>query len=71
MARAIAGRPRLLMIDEALDAVQDMEERALLTDILFDARAPWTLVLVTTRPELLRRCTRVMQVNHNGLQEAA
>lgn len=70
-ARALAGRPRLLIIDEALDAVQDTGERDLLTGLLFDPASPWTLILVTSRPELLSRCSRVLQLNADGFREAA
>jgi putative ABC transport system ATP-binding protein len=71
MARAIIGEPRLLIIDEALDTVQDSEERELLTDILFDPQAPWTLLLVTSREDLTNRCDRVLNLTRQGLKEAA
>lgn len=71
LARATVGSPRLLIIDEALDSVQDSEERELLTEILFDRQAPWTLLLVTAREDLIGRCDRVLQLTREGLQEAA
>jgi putative ABC transport system ATP-binding protein len=71
IARAIVGKPRLLMIDEALDAVQDTAERELLTQLLFDPEAPWTLILVTSRPELLRLCSRVYHMDQELVGEAA
>ncbi|MEQ1949529.1 MAG: ABC transporter ATP-binding protein [Bryobacteraceae bacterium] len=71
MARAIVGSPRLLIIDEALDSVQDSEERELFTEILFDRAAPWTLLLVTAREDLMRRCDHVWKLTREGLQEAA
>jgi len=71
LARAIVGSPRLLIIDETLDSVQDSEERELFTEILFDQRAPWTLLLVTAREDLIRRCDRVLHLTREGLQEAA
>jgi ABC-type bacteriocin/lantibiotic exporter with double-glycine peptidase domain len=71
LARAIVGSPRLLIIDEALDSVQDSEERELFTKILFDRRAPWTLLLVTAREDLMRCCDRVLNLTRDGLQEAA
>jgi ABC-type bacteriocin/lantibiotic exporter with double-glycine peptidase domain len=70
-ARAIAAQPRLLMIDEALDLVQDSDDREILTELLFDPAAPWTLILVTSRPELLQRCSRVLRLDTGGLKEAA
>jgi putative ABC transport system ATP-binding protein len=71
LARAIAGSPRLLIIDEALDSVQDSAERKRFTEILFDPQAPWTLLLVTAREDLIRRCDRVLHLTQDGLQEAA
>jgi putative ABC transport system ATP-binding protein len=71
IARAIVGKPRLLMIDEALDAVQDTAERERLTDLLFDPQAPWTLILVTSRPEFLRLCSRVYHMDREWIGEAA
>ncbi len=71
LARAIAGSPRLLIIDEALDGVQDSEERDLFTGILFDRNAPWTLLLVTAREDLIQRCDRVLHLTRDDLREAA
>lgn len=71
MARAIIGAPRLLIIDEALDSIQDSEERDLLRNILFAPAAPWTLLLVTAREDLMGCCDRVVNLTRNGLQEVA
>lgn len=71
MARAIVGSPRLLLIDEALDSVQDSVERELFTTLLFDSMSCWTLVLVTAREDLIGRCDRVITLTPEGLQEAA
>ena len=71
MARAIIGEPRLLIIDEALDAIQDSQERELLTEILFAKDAPWTSLLVTSREDLMNRCDRVLTLSREGLEEAA
>ena len=48
LARAIAGRPSLLLVDGLLDALPD-EDLAHLTQFLVDARRPWTLIIVTGR----------------------
>lgn len=71
MARALCRDPRLLVIDEALDHVQDLEERELLTERLFGPDAPWTLLLVTAREDLARRCDQVLRLTNDGLKEAA
>lgn len=71
MARAIIGAPRLLIIDEALDSIQDSDERDRFRAILFAPEAPWTLLLVTSREDLMACCDRVLTLTRNGLQEAA
>lgn len=47
IARAIAGRPRLLVIDGALSGL-DGPHRARVDAALFDPTAPWTLAVLTT-----------------------
>jgi len=54
-ARAIARRPRLLVIDDALDGLDD-ETIAGVLPALLDRAAPWTLLLLTHRADLARRC---------------
>ena len=70
-ARAVAGQPRLLIVDEALDAIQDTDQRESLAALLFDPASPWTLILVSSRPELLRRCSRILHLPSGELKEAA
>lgn len=60
IARAIVGRPRLLVVDGALDQLDRQSERELLEGALFDPAAPWTLVCITERRDLLARCSRVL-----------
>lgn len=71
IARAIAGAPRLLILDETLDAISDSGERDRLTALLFASNAPWTLFLVTSRQELLDRCDRVIRLGDESRKEAA
>ena len=59
IARAIAGRPRLLLIDGLLDGL-DMRDCPELVDSLFDRSAPWTLVIVTARDEIVKRCDKTV-----------
>ena len=59
LARALIGKPRLLLLDECLEGL-DLQVLAELETCLFDRRNPWTLVLVTRDPELIRRCDRVL-----------
>lgn len=60
LARAIAGRPTLLLIDALLDALPDDESESIMS-VLSDSSQPWTLVLVTERERLAGSATR--QIN--------
>ncbi|MEK0431187.1 MAG: hypothetical protein RL139_991 [Gemmatimonadota bacterium] len=65
LARAIAARPRLLLVDECLATVEP-RARAELIDVL-TVDAPWTLVVVSHTRDLLAACDRVL-VLHDGRQ---
>ena len=69
MARAILHRPRLLLIDEALDAIDDLQVGGVLVQTLFAPDAPWTLVIATERPELFPLCDRVLVVDRGAARE--
>ena len=60
IARAIVGRPRLLLLDGSLDGL-DLESCPDLLDALFDPAAPWTVVLVTARHDIRSRCGRIVR----------
>ncbi|MBY0524699.1 MAG: ATP-binding cassette domain-containing protein [Gemmataceae bacterium] len=57
LARAIAVRPRLLVLDELLDSLDD-PIRNVVMDGLFDRQAPWTLLVATYHPDVMARCDR-------------
>jgi ABC-type bacteriocin/lantibiotic exporter with double-glycine peptidase domain len=61
LARAVAGRPRLLVLDEALDGL-DPSQHAGVVDALLRPGAPWTLLLTTHEASLAGRCDRVLQL---------
>lgn len=61
IARAIAGRPRLLVIDDVLDSLPQDAARQVEAS-LFDARARWTLVLVSNRADIAARSTLVLDL---------
>jgi ABC-type multidrug transport system fused ATPase/permease subunit len=60
IARAIAGKPRLLLINGMLDRL-DLQTCPELIESLFDPAAPWTLVIVTARDEIKSRCDRLVE----------
>jgi ABC-type bacteriocin/lantibiotic exporter with double-glycine peptidase domain len=65
LARALAGKPRLLLVDGVLDRL-DPNVRANLIPVLFDKHAPWTLVVVTTDPDILRACDHRIELQKIG-----
>ena len=61
VARAIVGQPRLLVIDGLLDTMSAASLAPLL-DVLTAPSAPWTLILVSNRDEVIDRCDRVIDL---------
>jgi putative ABC transport system ATP-binding protein len=59
VARAVAGRPRLLLVTDFFEELAE-DARARVFDVLFDPKAPWTLVIATNQPDVLARCSRVL-----------
>lgn len=62
VARAIAARPRLLLIDGTLDSLPSNEIESIM-DSLTKNGTPWTLVIVSNRPEVLASCSRTIELN--------
>jgi ABC-type bacteriocin/lantibiotic exporter with double-glycine peptidase domain len=59
LARAIVGRPRLLLIDGTLDALGERMLEHPLAAILAPG-APWTVLIATHRQEIAERCQRTV-----------
>lgn len=68
LARALVGRPRLLVLDEALDSL-DTRVRKQVLDTVLAPGAPWTVLLTTHLPELAARCERVVRLEGGRLEE--
>lgn len=68
LARAVAGRPALLVIDGALDAL-DPFTRAKVLDTVFAPDAPWTLLVITDDPGVQARCARTLAIVDGRLGE--
>jgi ABC-type bacteriocin/lantibiotic exporter with double-glycine peptidase domain len=64
LARAIASKPRLLMLDEALDDL-DPTTREEVSLMLSSPDAPWTVLVTTHDRKALRGCDRVYCL-HDG-----
>lgn len=62
VARALVGRPRLLILDGVLDAL-DLRECPDLLPRLFDRSAPWTLLVASTNPSVVGMCDRTIELS--------
>ena len=70
LARALVAQPRLLLLDDALIPLEDAARKQVL-DALFAPDAPWTLVVASESPDVLERCTRVIDLPGPEVREAA
>jgi ABC-type bacteriocin/lantibiotic exporter with double-glycine peptidase domain len=68
LARAIVGQPSLIVVDEVLDGFDD-GLRSDAAQALFSRTAPWTLIVVTHRPDLTWRCDRVWRIEKGRIEE--
>ena len=64
LARAVANRPKLLLLDEAFVGI-DGALRFQLCERLFDPQYGWTLIAVTHQKDVMSRAERVL-VMHQG-----
>lgn len=55
VARALVQKPRLLLIDEIFDGLDDQSLEKL-TDIVFDPQRSWTVVVATRMTEIREKC---------------
>ncbi len=69
LARAVAGAPRLLVLDGILDRIDDQTVFEAVCQDLFATGAPWTLVCVTGRPDIIARCDRAYILKDRALAE--
>jgi len=70
LARALLARPRMLLIDGALDDLGLADAaRDRLLDRVLGPDAPWTAIVVSNDPAVLARCTRTIAL-HEGRLEA-
>ncbi len=65
-ARAIAGSPRLLVVDGALDALEDEAARELMA-ALSAPHAPWTLLVLTHHASVAAACDRCLRLLDGAL----
>jgi ABC-type bacteriocin/lantibiotic exporter with double-glycine peptidase domain len=66
LARAIVGRPRLLLIDGTLDGLPDQLLVPILRN-LTSRHTPWTLLATTGRKEVIDACGRLVTLTDTAL----
>jgi len=70
LARAIVARPRLLILDAAFGNLEDAKRKRAL-DAVFAEDAPWTVVVVSKRADVLERCGRTIDMGARRAEIAA
>jgi ABC-type bacteriocin/lantibiotic exporter with double-glycine peptidase domain len=61
LARALAGNPELLILDEPTSAV-DQSSQSRITEFLRDLPAESIVILISHRPEVLQLCSTLLFV---------
>jgi len=70
IARAIAGQPRLLLIDGSLEAVAGPVLERLITR-LTAPDVPWTLLVASSRDEVISHCRQVVTLRAGAVERAS
>ena len=70
LARAIAGKPRMILLEDSLQDWEQKEREELLGWISAPER-PWTLLAVSNDPWLQQRCQRLLHLRDGRIIENA
>lgn len=68
LARAIADRPRLLLLENVFEAI-DLSDRQTIIEFLTDSRHPWTIIAVTTKKAVMQHFDRVVQLDNGKIMK--
>ncbi len=66
LARSIVDRPRLLLIEDVLDAISEERYRSVI-DFLMDKENGWTLVAISSDPYLAQKADRVVLMENGSV----
>ena len=69
LARALALRPRVLILDEILDRMEDGPELEALVEALMHPENPWTLVVVSRSKNILKHCFQLIELDAGQIIE--
>lgn len=67
LARAIADKPRLLLLENVFDSL-DLPDRKELVDFLTDHEHPWTIIAVSTKKSVTQNFDRVVVLEEGRLR---
>jgi ABC-type bacteriocin/lantibiotic exporter with double-glycine peptidase domain len=70
LARAIADKPRLLLLEDVFEAI-DGTDRKEIIDFLISSEHPWTLVAVSNNDYLATCCTRIVEMEGGRIVTSA
>ena len=65
VARAVVGKPGLLLIDSSLDSLAE-EEIDVCLSYLMDPEQPWTLIVATSRWDIAERFQKIINMGPNA-----
>lgn len=68
LARALMGRPRLLLLDNVLDRI-DIRVLPTILDHLLAQNSPWTLIATSQRPDIIVRFQRQIRLDNSKLSD--
>ncbi len=68
LVRAIVGQPRLLLIHETLDFLDNVVSANVIAWVL-RPDAPWTAIVATQNPEVILHCDRVWRMEQGHIVE--
>lgn len=69
IAREVLKRPRLLLLDECLDEIEDVKLRSRIMAELFESQNAWTVVVSTKNPEIRAACEQHFHLEEGILRE--
>ena len=61
LVRSIADTPQLLLLEDALEHIEQGERNKII-DFITSPERPWTLVAISSNPEFMRRCNRLIWI---------
>ncbi|MBS1828193.1 MAG: ABC transporter ATP-binding protein [Acidobacteria bacterium] len=70
IAREVLKQPRLLLLDECLDEIEDIKLRSRILEGLLDPRNRWTVLVATKNPEIRAACEQHFHLEEGTLREA-